>query len=66
MEAGDLWQELGSAWESYRGTVEAWMQISPDADADPRLVDGLTHQVISGHNEWSERLAAVLEATHKH
>lgn len=53
-------------WERHREIVGAWMEVSPDPNADPELVDGLTHGVISEHQQWSERLAQILGATHHH
>ncbi len=60
------WEALGQAWESYGEVVGAWLALSATADADPELLDGVTHHLISEHQAWGEKLSAMLHATHHH
>lgn len=60
------WESLRKTWEDYHNTVAVWLEVSADPEADPDLVDGLIHQLMAEHKQWSEVLGKLLHATHHH
>ncbi len=60
------WNDLKGAWGDYQKSVDAWLTAAADPTSDHEVVDDLIHTLIHGHNTWSEKLGAVVEATHHH
>lgn len=60
------WSDLRATWTTYRDAVDAWLEIASDPGREPAAVDHLIHELIAGHNAWSDQLGATLRATHHH
>lgn len=60
------WDGLRGSWDDYRSAVDAWLEVAPDENAEHAVVDDRIHALIHAHNSWSEKLGAVVEATHHH
>jgi hypothetical protein len=59
------WTDLGSMWDGYKKSVDKWLTAAPSGVGTDE-VDRLIHEVIHAHNDWSEKLGKVVEATHHH
>ncbi len=60
------WNDLKENWGSYQKAVDSWLGAATDPSAEHATVDDLIHTLIHAHNDWSEKLGAVVEATHHH
>ena len=60
------WNDLKGAWGDYQKAVDGWLTAASDPGSEHAAVDELIHTLIHAHNTWSEKLGAVVEATHHH
>ncbi|MPZ70009.1 MAG: hypothetical protein GEU71_10840 [Actinobacteria bacterium] len=60
------WNDLKSSWGDYQKAVDGWLTTAADPASEHAVVDELIHTLIHAHNAWSEKLGAVVEATHHH
>lgn len=60
------WTVLRQGWNAYRETVDRWLSLVSEPDADRTALDDLIHELVQAHNRWSEALGAILEETHRH